>query len=148
MLYSITFLLRLQQLVTPLANWQHAFFAACHSPARRFHKQQSLCFHVNSKVLVDDQNLWTSRRRRTLKRSKLQDREKWKILRPSKRCYPLHGEMQKNNLWTPVLAQWYTLMAVRADNKPSIISLLCALSEKRLRYCNSFSHSVQSNKRL
>ncbi len=57
--YSITLQLRLQQVVTPLANWQHAFFSACRSPVGRFHTQQQLCFHVNSRVLVDDKNLWT-----------------------------------------------------------------------------------------
>ncbi len=56
MLYSIALLLRLQQVATPLAIWEHAFFSTCPSPVGLFHAQEPLWFHVNSRVLVDDQN--------------------------------------------------------------------------------------------
>ncbi len=58
-LYSITLVLRLQQVVASLANWQHASFAARRSPIGRFHAPQPLWFHVYSWVLVNGKNLWT-----------------------------------------------------------------------------------------
>ncbi len=38
--------LRLQQVVTPIANWPHALFSGCRSPDGRFHAQRPLWFHV------------------------------------------------------------------------------------------------------
>ncbi len=54
-LYSITLLLRLQQVVTSLPNWQHAFFVACRSSVGRFHARQRC-----SSTLIRESS-WTTR---------------------------------------------------------------------------------------
>ncbi len=61
-LYWSIFLLRLQQVVTPLANWQHTFFSARRSPVVRFDWQRRLWFHVNSSwtTIIVDSDLFTN----------------------------------------------------------------------------------------
>ncbi len=44
--------LRLQQVVTPLANLPRALFPACRSPDGRFHAQRRLWLHVTSEIKV------------------------------------------------------------------------------------------------